>query len=124
MNWSRHRQTNLLRSSLRESSPAALVAFDDLASADALEVLRIAPTPTLGAALSRSKIAAALRRGGRQRRVDQRAQQIQAALRSPQLHTSALVVRAMGALVYATVAVIATMNTQIAELAKELEAGF
>jgi len=30
----------------------------------------------------------------------------------------------MGALVYATVAVIATMNTQIAELAKELEAGF
>jgi hypothetical protein len=30
--------------------------------ADALEVLRIAPTPTLGAALSRSKIAAGLRR--------------------------------------------------------------
>ena len=48
MIWSRARQVNLLRSTLRESYPAALVAFDDLASADALEVLRVAPTPALG----------------------------------------------------------------------------
>ena len=81
MIWSRTRQTNLLRSTLREFYPAALVAFDDLTSGDALEVLKVAPTPTLGAGLSRSKIAAALRRGGRQRRVDQRAVEIQAALR-------------------------------------------
>src|ERR1700738_4628007 len=60
MVWSRTRQTNLLRSTLREFYPAALVAFDDLASGDALEVLRLAPTPSLGAVLSRSKIAAAL----------------------------------------------------------------
>ena len=78
MVWSRGRQTNLLRSTLREFYPAALVAFDDLASGDALEVLRIAPTPTLGAGLSRSKITAALRRGGRQRRVEERAVEIQA----------------------------------------------
>jgi len=83
MIWSRARQTNMLRSTLREFYPAALAAFDDLASPDALEVLRIAPTPELGATLSRSKIAAALRRGGRQRRVDARATEIQAALRSP-----------------------------------------
>ena len=70
MIWSRTRQTNFLRSTLREFYPAALVAFDDLTSGDALELLQIAPTPTLGAGLSRSKIAAALRRGGRQRRVD------------------------------------------------------
>ena len=50
MVWSRGRQTNLLRSTLREFYPAALVAFDNLASGDALEVLRIAPTPTLGGA--------------------------------------------------------------------------
>ena len=48
MVWSRTRQTNLLRSTLREFYPAALVAFDDLTSGDALEVLRMAPTPELG----------------------------------------------------------------------------
>ena len=73
MIWSRQRQTNQLRSTLREFFPAALVAFDDLASGDALAVLAIAPTPTQGRALSRSKIASALRRGGRQRRIEERA---------------------------------------------------
>ena len=73
MIWSRGRQTNGLRSTLREFYPAALAAFDDLTSGDALEVLRVAPTPELGRTLSTSKIAAALRRGGRQRRIDERA---------------------------------------------------
>src|SRR5664280_801034 len=124
MIWSRGRQTNFLRSTLREFYPVALVAFDNLTSGDALEVLRVAPTPTLGAGLPRSKIAAALKRGGRLRRVDQRSEEIQEALRTPQLQGSALVATAMGTSVSATVAVIATMNAQIAELAKELEAGF
>jgi hypothetical protein len=96
MVWSKRRQANGLRSTLREFYPAALLAFDDLASGDALEVLRIAPTPTLGASLSRSKIAAVLRRGGRQRRVEERAVEIQAALRSEQLAAPAAVTAAMG----------------------------
>jgi hypothetical protein len=124
MVWSRRRQTNLLRSTLREFYPAALDAFDDLASGDALEVLRIAPTPTLGAGLSRSKIAAALRRGGRQRRVDERGVEIQAALQSEQLQAPAVVATAMGASVSASVAVIAEMVAQTARLAEELSAGF
>lgn len=124
MIWSRGRQTNFMRSTLREFYPAALVAFEDLTSGDALEVLRVAPTPTLGAGLSRSKIASALRRGGRQRRIDQRAAEIQGALRSPQLSASTLVANAMGASVSATATVIVTMNAQIAELAKELDAHF
>ena len=124
MIWSRGRQTNFLRSTLREFYPAALVAFDDLASGDALEVLRIAPTPTLGAGLSRSKIASALRRGGRQRRIDERAAEIQGTLRTPQLGGSALAATAMGTSVGATAAVIVTMNAQISELAKELDAHF
>ena len=124
MVWSRGRQTNLLRSTLREFYPAALLAFDDLASGDALEVLRVAPTPTLGAGLSRSKIASALRRGGRKRRVDERAGEIQAALRSEQLHASAVVADAMGASVAASAAVIAEMSAQTARLAADLEAGF
>lgn len=124
MIWSRRRQTNGLRSALREFYPAALVAFDDLSCGDALEVLRVAPTPELGRGLSVSKIAAALRRGGRQRRVDERASQIQAALRAPQLAAPAAISTAMGVSVSASVAVIAAMSAQIAELAGELEAGF
>ncbi len=124
MIWSRTRQTNFLRSTLREFCPSALVAFDNLNSGDALEVLKVAPTPTLGAGLSRSKISAALRRGGRQRRVDPRAEEIQQALRAPQLQGSALVAAAMGSSVSATVAVIATMNAQVAELAQELNVHF
>jgi Transposase/Transposase IS116/IS110/IS902 family len=124
MVWSRGRQTNLLRSTLREFYPAALVAFEELASPDALEVLRVAPTPTLGAGLSRSKIAAALRRGGRQRRIDERAAEIQAALRSEQLQAPAVVATAMGASVAASVAVIAEMVAQTERLAGELSVGF
>ncbi len=124
MIWSRGHQTNLLRSTLREFYPAALVAFEDLSCGDALEVLRVAPTPSLGAGLSLSKIASALRRGGRQRRIDARAVEIQAGLRSPQLAGSTVVAAAMGASVSASVAVIAAMNAQIALLAAELEAGF
>jgi transposase/transposase IS116/IS110/IS902 family protein len=124
MVWSRGRQTNLLRSTLREFYPAAMVAFDDLSSPDALEVLRIAPTPTLGANLSLSKIAAALRRAGRQRRIEESAAKIQSALRSEQLQAPAVVATAMGASVAANVAVIAEMSAQIAQLADDLEANF
>jgi len=124
MIWSRTRQSNFLRSTLREFYPAALMAFDDLTSGDALEVLKVAPTPTLGAGLSRSKIAAALRRGGRQRRVEQRAEEIQQALRAPQLQGPALVATAMGSSVSAAVAVIAIMNAQVVELAQELDTHF
>jgi hypothetical protein len=124
MVWSRCRQVSRLRSALREFYPAALVAFDDLASPDALQVLRIAPAPTAGGALSRTKIAAALRRGGRQRRVDERAAAIQAALRSQQLRPPEVIAAAMGASVAASVAVITEMIAQTAILAGQLEAGF
>jgi hypothetical protein len=124
MIWSRSRQTNSLRSTLREFYPAALVAFEDLASGDALEVLKLAPTPSLGKDLSISKIASALRRGGRKRRIDERAAEIQLALRSPQLHGSTVVATAMGSSVRASVAVVSTMVKEITNLAEELEAGF
>jgi transposase len=120
MIWSRRRHTNQMRSTLREFYPAALEAFDELAGRDALAVLAIAPTPSAGRALSRSKIAAALRRGGRQRRIDERAIEIQAALRSEQLETSGLVGEAMGAVVAALVAVIVELQTQIDRLESEL----
>ena len=122
--WTRQRQTNQLRSTLREFYPAALAAFEDLDGGDALAVLAIAPTPTLGERLSISKIASALRRGGRQRRIDQRAGEIQTALRTVQLQAPPLVAEAMGATVAALVAVIAELNTQIAGLEAQLAEGF
>jgi transposase len=120
MIWSRQRQTNQLRSTLREFYPAALDAFDELAGRDALAVLAVAPTPAQGRGLSRSKIAAALRRGGRQRRIDERTVEIQTALRSEQLEAPSLVADAMGATVAALVAVIREMQAQIDRLETEL----
>lgn len=55
MIWTRQRQTNQLRSMLREFYPAAVAAFgDDLAGRDALAVLAMAPTPAAGRALTRA----------------------------------------------------------------------
>jgi transposase len=120
MIWTRQRQTNQLRSTLREFYPAALVAFEDLNAGDALAVLAIAPTPDRGRSLSKAKIASTLRRGGRQRRIEQRGEQIQAALRAEQLQAPPLVAEAMGASVAALVAVITEMSVQIGRLEAEL----
>jgi hypothetical protein len=122
--WTRRRQLNQLRSTLREFYPGALEAFDDLGSTDALAVLVLAPTPALGRGLSRAKIAAALRRGGRQRRVDQRAVEIQTALRTEQLQAPALVANAMGSSVAALIAVAVELTHQIARLETELAEHF
>lgn len=124
MIWTRQRQVNQLRSTLREFYPAALEAFEELASGDALAVLAVAPTPTQGRGLSRSKIAAALRRGGRQRRVEERAIEIQAVLRAEQLEAPPLVANAMGASVAALVAVIAELVAQTARLEAQLAESF
>ena len=118
--WTRQRQLNQLRSALREFYPAALEAFPELVSRDALAVLAIAPTPSLGRRLSQSKIASALRRGGRQRRIDERAAEIQAALRSDQLAAPDLVAESMGSVVKALVAVAAELTTQITALEADL----
>jgi transposase len=120
MIWTRQRQANQLRSTLREFHPAVLGAFDDLAAPDALAVLAIASTPSLARGLSRSKIASALRRGGRQRRVEERAVEIQTALRAETLQAPGVVAEAMGASVRALVAVIRELVAQTARLEAEL----
>jgi transposase len=118
--WTRQRQLNQLRSTLREFYPAALEAFVELGSNDALAVLAVAPTPSLGRRLSISKIASALRRGGRQRRIDERASEIQAALRTNQLAAPDPFSESMGSVVRALVAVAGELGTQIAGLEAEL----
>jgi transposase len=120
MIWSRQRHTLQLRSTLREFYPAALEAFDDLASPDALGVLAVAPTPQAGRRLSSQRIVSALRRGGRQRRLPERAGEIKAALRAEHLQAPEIVANAMGATVAALVGVIGELATQIRRLEAEL----
>jgi hypothetical protein len=60
--------------------------------------------------LSRSKIASALRRGGRQRNLERRSQEIQQAMRSEQLEAPVQLSEAHGAVVAATVALVASLN--------------
>jgi transposase len=123
--WGRQRQLNALRSALREYYPVALVAFGtDLASTDALAILAIAPTPELGRGLSRSKIAAALRKGGRQRNIERRAEEIQNALRAEQLEAAALITGAHGLITRSAVMLITSFNGQIAELEAALSEHF
>lgn len=122
--WDRTRQTNRLRSALREFFPAALVAFEDLDHPDALAVLGRAPTPAAAARLSVPAIGAALRRGGRKRNVDDRAAAIQTVLRAERLDPPDALAAAYGAQVRAAVAIIAEMNRQIDRLETELASGF
>ena len=123
--WSRQRQVNALRSALREYYPAALAAFGtDLAASDAVAVLALAPTPEAGRALSRAKIAAALRRAGRQRNTDRRATEIQAALRAVHLHAPPAITGAYGAAARSAIRLIAAYTGEIAELEDALSEHF
>jgi transposase len=122
--WTRAQQSNRLRSALREYYPAALEAFEDLTDRDALAVLDRAPTPEDGAALPLSAIRAALKRGGRQRHIDERARMIQARLRTEQLTAPEAVSAAFAAATRATVAIIAELNHQISELETSLAEHF
>ena len=123
--WARQRQLNALRSALREYYPAALVAFGThLEHNDALSVLAIAPTASLGRQAPVSKIASALRRGGRQRGVEKRSQQISEVLRGEHLEAPLMLSRAYGMVTSSTVALIGAYNTEIAALEAELAEHF
>ncbi len=122
--WSRQRFVNRLRNTLREFYPAALEAFKDLDSGDALAVLERAPTPWQGRQLSQAKIVSALQRAGRQRNIEERAAQIQRTLRSEQLQAPARVGSAYAVIVKSTVTMLQQMNQQLAELEAELTQSF
>lgn len=118
--WERNRATNRLRSSLREYFPAALDTFPELADRDTLAVLAAAATPSEAAQLTPGKIRNVLRRAGRQRNVEARADTIAAGLRRDALRGPAAVEGAHGATTRSSVAILAELNTQIDALATEL----
>lgn len=122
--WSRQRFVNRLRNTLREFYPAALEAFKELSSADALAVLELAPTPWQGRQLSKAKILSALRRAGRERNLEAMAAQIQSSLRSEQMQAAAPVGEAYGLVVRSTAGVLKRMNQELAGLEAELAQSF
>ncbi|MFG2039054.1 IS110 family transposase [Dactylosporangium sp. NPDC048998] len=113
--WDRSRQVLRLRSALREFFPAALHAFDDLTTPDALELLAHAPDPDRAAALSRAQISAALRRANR-RDIDAKTVRLQQLLRTAQLRQPGPVQTAYAAIVTAQVRLITALNTENAQL--------
>lgn len=123
--WGRQRQVNTLRSALKDYYPGALEAFGtDLSHMDAVAVLSVAPTPALGRSLSRTKLVAALKRGGRQRQIEKRAVVIHEALRREQLSQPAVLEDAYGQVTSSIVRTIAHMTTEIDELERALTESF
>ena len=120
----RTRHTTRRRNDLREYFPAALVAFEELAHPDAVAVLAKASSPDQAAALSVAQIRSALKRGGRQRNLDSRAADIQAALRTPQLSAPPAVATAFAATTRTLVEIIAGLNDAIGKLESELNTHF
>jgi hypothetical protein len=112
--WERTRHLLRMRSALREYFPAALEAYAGLGltGPDALELLRKAPDPASAARLTVTQVTAALRRAGRRGSLDERARDIQAALRAPHLSQPAVITEAYAASVQAAAAVIAALNEQ------------
>ncbi|WP_039803672.1 IS110 family transposase [Nocardia araoensis] len=107
--WRRTKASNELRSLLREYHPMFLATFADksatnLAKPEVRAILAIAPTPAAAAKLTRVRVAAALRRAGRQRGIDALTDEIVAKLRRPGLRQPDLVEQAMGRQVLALLA--------------------
>ncbi len=125
MIWTRQRQANQLRSMLREFYPAALEAFgDDLAGRDALAVLTAAPTPAAGRSLTRTRVVSVLRKAGRQRNLQSRAEAILTALDTEQLGLPEALTDAYGVSVSSLVAVLTTVVAQAAAVEAEVERCF
>ena len=121
--WDRGRHVLRLRAALRDFFPAALKAFPDLDAPDALELLAAAPDPDAAARLSRARITAALRRANR-RNVEARASEIRQILRAEELRRAPAVQAAYGAIVASQARIVATLNTQIEEMAAVVDAHF
>jgi transposase len=121
--WERTAVVQRLRAQLREYFPAAVTAFEDLDAPDALELLAKAPDPARAAKLTRAQVSAVLKHAGR-RKIAARADAILAALRSPQLAQPPALTAAYAATVRSLIAVIATLNEQVAVLQGQVEAHF
>ena len=121
--WERTRHLQRLRAALREFFPAALVAFEDLAAPDTLELLAAAPDPVSAARLTTRRITAALNHA-RRRQVEDKAARIRTALRAEHLGQSEGISAAYAVTVQAEVAILTTLRTEIKTMQEQVEAHF
>ena len=126
MIWSRQRQTNTLRSMLREYYPAALAAFGTTWPAGTRSRCSRWPRPRDRAArLTEHQVAAALRRAGRQRNItDPRERIVAGAARTSSWPPAPAWSTPTPPAAQALVAVITELARQITVLQSEVEAGF
>ena len=114
--WERQRHANVLRNFLKDYYPSALEVFSDLTSHDAMAVLTLAPTPSEGLRVSKARMITALRRGGRQRNLERKADEVLAALHSEQLRQPEMLERAYGLSAKSEIAVMEALGVQVSEL--------
>ena len=112
--WDRTRHVLRLRAALREFFPAALEAFADLDAPDALELLAKAPDPDRAARLTRGADRRGVAAGEPAQRRRQGRPRSRHVLRAEQLRRSTAVQSAYAAIVTGQVAVMQTLNAQIA----------
>ncbi len=121
--WERTRHLLRLRSALLEFFPAALQAFADLHGQDALDLLKLAPTPDAAAALTPAQVEQALRRA-RRRDVATKAERLRELLSLPGLRQPPVVEQAYASIVRTQVRLIRVLNDTIKETAEFVEARF
>lgn len=126
--WNRQQISNQLRSLLREYYPAALAAFEPwkngLCRPEAREVLKVAPTPSRAARLTRPQLAAALKRAGRKRGIDAEAERLREVFRADWAHQPPLVEEALGRQMLALLVQLAAACTAADDLAQAVEEAF
>ncbi|MDG5807609.1 IS110 family transposase [Streptomyces ossamyceticus] len=126
--WNRQQISNQLRSLLREYYPAALAAFESwkngLCRSEAHEILKLAPTPTRAARLTRAQLQAALKRAGRQRGIEAETERLREVFREDYTHQPALVEDALGKQMLALLIQLQAACTATDDLAQAVEEAF
>ncbi|MFF0094697.1 IS110 family transposase [Streptomyces canus] len=126
--WNRQQISNQLRSLLREYYPAALAAFEPwqngLCRREAHELLKAAPTPTLAARLTRTQLQAAMKRAGRQRRIEPEVERLRDVFRANWAHQPPLVEDALGKQMLALLGQLEAASRAAEDLAQAVEEAF
>jgi transposase len=126
--WNRQQISNQLRSLLREYYPAALAAFEPwqngLCRREAHELLKAAPTPTRAARLTRTQLQAAMKRAGRQRRIEPEVERLRDVFRANWAHQPPLVEDALGKQMLALLGQLEAACKAAEDLAQAVEEAF
>ena len=121
--WERTRHLTRLRQTLLDFFPAAVEAYPKLADPDTLELLTLAADPAAAARLTEAKITTVLRRA-RRRGIPDKVATIREVLRRPRLNQPPIVAGAHAVIVRSQAAILTTLNTEIKNMGKQVEAHF